>query len=630
MYLSHVKLWNFRKFGSDASLITEEKKLREPDLAVPFERGLNVLVGENDSGKTAIIDAIKLVLKTHSFEVNHINEDDFFKDTRRFRIECHFSNLEPMEAKNFTEWLTLMDDAGEVLDKPKLKVILDVRRTFEQFFQYDVKAGPDDEGKVLNSEARENLLTTYLRPLRDAENEFIPKRNSRLSQILQGHHAFKGDEKDHHLVKLFEDFNTDLGLFFDGKKQTVVNLATQAKGEIPFNLATEGKQLLAKAAKGEIDKHLFAISDFRSLVSVSPAKLKSILETLALDITERNSGLGTYNKLYIAAELLHLEKTDWDGLKLGLIEEIEAHLHPQAQLRVIDHLQNHSHIQFILTTHSPNLASKVRLKNLIICSGDTNGRPSVFPLGSGHTKLNDEDYLFLQRFLDVTKANLFFSRGVILVEGWAEEILIPALAKKIGFDLTKHGVSVVNVGNTALLRYANIFLRTGDNEMCLPVSVATDVDVREYEKVGEDYEKIDATLVEIDRVEKEVKLKEKYDAQSVKSFICPNWTLEYSLSKSKTLGAIFQDIVKQIHTRTSWAAGFEKELAAKLINSGLDKTEIAYRLAQKLEDDMVSGQSTINIDIDDPDDTIHYLIQAIRYACEGLPKGDDPMEEVPQ
>jgi putative ATP-dependent endonuclease of OLD family len=67
MYLSELKLWNFRKFGSINELIVE-KKLRNADLKVEFSSGLNVLIGENDSGKTAVIEAIKIILKTHSYD----------------------------------------------------------------------------------------------------------------------------------------------------------------------------------------------------------------------------------------------------------------------------------------------------------------------------------------------------------------------------------------------------------------------------------------------------------------------------------------------------------------------------------------------------------------------------------
>lgn len=61
MFLTNLKLWNFRIFGIDGSYDRSK-----PNLSVDFNDGINVLIGENDSGKTAIIDAIKMVLKTHS------------------------------------------------------------------------------------------------------------------------------------------------------------------------------------------------------------------------------------------------------------------------------------------------------------------------------------------------------------------------------------------------------------------------------------------------------------------------------------------------------------------------------------------------------------------------------------
>ena len=201
-------------------------------------------------------------------------------------------------------------------------------------------------------------------------------------------------------------------------------------------------------------------------------------------------GLGTLNRLFMASELLHLNKKDYDGLRLGLIEELEAHLHPQAQMQVIESLQKQNNIQLILTTHSPNLASKVKLENIIICEGDNS-----FPLGKEYTKLNDDDYTFLEKFLDTTKANLFFAKGIIMVEGWAEEILLSSLAKSIDIDLTAKGVSVVNIGHTGFDHYSNIFLRNEAPAMNIPVAVITDSDVKEYEKVNSEIQKRDNEII---------------------------------------------------------------------------------------------------------------------------------------
>lgn len=97
-----------------------------------------------------------------------------------------------------------------------------------------------------------------------------------------------------------------------------------------------------------------------------------------------------------------------------------------------------------------------------------------------HTLLAPNDYAFLERFLDATKANLFFARGVIIVEGDAENILLPMIARLIGRDLARHGVSVVNVGGTGLGRYGRIFQRRAADEQGLlnvPVACMTDMDV---------------------------------------------------------------------------------------------------------------------------------------------------------
>ncbi len=56
MYLSILRLWNFRKYCAGAG--------NEPGVEVHFQDGVNVLIGENDSGKTAIVDAIRYVLRT--------------------------------------------------------------------------------------------------------------------------------------------------------------------------------------------------------------------------------------------------------------------------------------------------------------------------------------------------------------------------------------------------------------------------------------------------------------------------------------------------------------------------------------------------------------------------------------
>ena len=164
-------------------------------------------------------------------------------------------------------------------------------------------------------------------------------------------------------------------------------------------------------------------------------------------------------------------------MKLALVEELEAHLHPQYQLRLIDYVSTQqNNEQFILSTHSITLASKIWLENLIVLKDK-----EAYPMASSYTMTNPADYKFPEQFLDATKANLFFAKGLIMVEGDAENLLIPAIAELMDKHLHKHGVSIVNVGSTAYKRYVNIFKRKDGKSLDMPISVVSDPDERALE-----------------------------------------------------------------------------------------------------------------------------------------------------
>lgn len=631
MYVSRLRLWNFRKFGDPAPI-----NLLSPNLDLSFQSGLNLLIGENDSGKTAIIDAIKLVLKTHGGEWIKVEDEDFFNGSTRFRIECFIDGLTTAEAKNFTEWLAW--DAAK--KTPFLKLILDVSRDSARILPTDVKGGADNEGQVLTANARDKLKVTYLRPLRDAENELSSRRNSRLSQILHGHEAFE-DRTAHHFVSLTQTFNGEVAAYFQGTDLAGTPLA--------------GALLAGKKLKDIMDGYLGKFSGKKTAFSVASQDLRNILETLSLLFDgEYNLGLGSHNLLCMAAELLHLEKQPWDGLRLGLIEEIEAHLHPQVQMQVIETLQKEAvakHIQLLVTTHSPNIGSKIDLENLIICQ-----KSYAFPMGTAYTKLAPTNYTFLQRFLDTTKANLFFARGVILVEGWAEELLLPVLAQKIGINLTEKGVSVINVGNTAMFRYARIFQRQQGVHMHTNVAIVTDVDIRPIE-YGERHEiddpagggakiEVPYTAAEISaRISASTSVKtRRYDGQVVRTFISPFWTLEYCIALSPKLRQMFyrcmlealkeekedegvQNLTTINNAIRDCATHFDNWreqpalIAYKIymhmwegktdltgLKQSISKTIVAQRFAQALAaDTAINNYHTEN--------SLSYLFDAIRYAA---------------
>ncbi|CAH2789597.1 MAG: FIG131328: Predicted ATP-dependent endonuclease of the OLD family [uncultured Paraburkholderia sp.] len=306
----------------------------------------------------------------------------------------------------------------------------------------------------------------------------------------------------------------------------------------------------------------------------------------------------------MACELLLLG-TEADGFPLLMIEEPEAHLHPQRQLRLMAFFQAQATkvrgdgqcIQIIVTTHNPNLASDVKLDNLVLVR---NGRG--YPMAQGKTKLTKSDYRFLQRFLDVTKANLFFARGVVIVEGDAENILLPVIASLIGRDFEQYGVSVVNVAGIGLSRYGRIFMRENrdvDGQLSIPVACITDMDVmpdcapvilgkiKDGEPVPPLTESKRRWRVkrnfqggELDQ--KRVHIRDKANEQCVRTFVANEWTLEYDLAyfglgKEVYIAVALAEADDKINDRKATVAAVE-EAAVKayddLVARNLTKDEL--------------------------------------------------------
>lgn len=454
MYLSTLRLWNFRKYCAMAD--------GKPGLEIHFQEGVNVLIGENDSGKTAIVDAIRYVLRTQSGEFIQFEDKDFYQEPDgnrkdEFKIECVFDGINEQDAGLFWEWLSWNDDKTKYL----LKVWLYAKRK-DNIIMPTFSAGIEGQAERMDSEARELLKVVYFKPLRDALTDMTHGYKSRLAQILGAHELFK-TEKDVHGNIIKHKLETD----YEKLKKEIENY---------FKVGGGGESITSEI-NSFLREHFLLNGDSRNAeVKLTGGELTEILRLLDLIMEGNKSGLGTLNLLCIAAEML-LFNNQKKGLKLALVEELEAHLHPQYQLRLIEYISSQQkNEQFILSTHSIALASKIKLANLIVLKGT-----EALPMSPEYTLMKPADYKFLERFLDATKANLFFARGLIMVEGDAENLLIPAIAQLIGRNLYKYGVSVVNVGSTAYKRYVNIFKRKDGKSFGMPIAVVSDLDVRALE-----------------------------------------------------------------------------------------------------------------------------------------------------
>lgn len=542
MRLAELKIENFRCFGEGGHAFR-----------LLFPTGITALVGENDCGKTAIIDAMRLVLGTRSQEFVRVVESDFHQpkdgsETKReIRIKLRFTELSDGDRAAFLEHLSYIGGEAELI--LNWRAVAGSRGINRRFTSVECHSGTNGDGPTLDAENRALLYATYLRPLRDAQQALSAGRGSRLSQILQQTEEIASHGEDFDPTAPPTDPSTlsvvgigDYANHLLSKQEGIGNARTRLNTDYLAQLSFSGDPLQGVISVGG------AAGDKTS-------RLRQLLEKLELDLRRDDAdtpsparGLGSNNLLFMASELLLLSQEN-DGFPALLIEEPEAHLHPQRQHRLLDFLkakaaidpQTKHGLQIVISTHSPSLASSLKLESLVLIQDGKS-----FPLGPEHTLLDSGDYAFLERFLDATKANLFFARGLIIVEGDAENILLPTIARLIDRDLAHHGVSIVNVGGTGLGRYARIFQRrnpAADGTISIPVACIADMDVmpdcaptmlgllrpdgaapprRRWRQK--------ADFTEDALAAKRADIIARANGQSVRTFVADRWTLEYDLA----------------------------------------------------------------------------------------------------
>jgi putative ATP-dependent endonuclease of OLD family len=428
--------------GSVRVKALESKGYRNLDGRVEVCSPLAVLVGENNAGKSNVIDALRTMLEPEAGPRHRwwLRPEDFAHDGRsgeplkdELELTVELSDLTPAEKGRMVTCLA--PGAGPDAAKIRLKARLgtDGRVTTQWF-------GGQSEHADMDRHARAAVRFIYLHPLRDAAADLRPGRDNKLIGLINAL-APRGHGDRDAIVAAAQAANSALDMI-----AAIVKARTEIKGRL--DAMTGGGRFAQQSDLAFDDPR------FERVVGSLRAKIG---ELAALEMGE--NGLGYNNLLYMAVLLAAIAdhpREEEPTLRVLLVEEPEAHLHPQLQELLMQFLERQAvaNTQAIVTSHSPTFASSARVERLTVLTKTASGPRAAVPANFG---LDEKQLRYLHRFLDVTKASLFFARGVILVEGVAEQLLMPVLARRIDRPLAPNGVTVINVGGVAFPPFTELF-----------------------------------------------------------------------------------------------------------------------------------------------------------------------------
>ena len=303
-----------------------------------------MLVGENNSGKTTVIDALRLMLfSSRDFDSLRLTEDDFRAGTEHAPIEinCRFTGLEDEDEVHFQECLVDIGDG-------KFEMQVNARVEFnETTNRCNVKMwGGETEGGSLPSNHYDRLATIYLQPLRDPERGLRPGPHSQVSRLID---CLTAEDQRADFETIAKDAN---------EKIRVLKPVKDARGDINAQMAAiAGNELTQKT------ELIFTDPTFRRII----AGLQPEIEGLPFAL----NGLGYNNLIFTSATLGTLRRSPQFSFRSILIEEPEAHLHPQLQMLLLKHLADvasdleGNEVQVIASSHSPILASQAPIDSVV-------------------------------------------------------------------------------------------------------------------------------------------------------------------------------------------------------------------------------------------------------------------------
>ncbi|MEN4871435.1 ATP-dependent nuclease [Kosakonia cowanii] len=516
MFIKTLSLRNFRNFKS--TTLTFKKEC------------VNTIVGENSSGKTNIFEAMRLILDdTLPYYKRYLSENDFHRGLGAAFGHWVIVSLEfdeiggDEESELLCQLNTTVNGGGtgrityiyrpqfyireqlfklnEIADYEARKsayhtlkeqysidkttyessVLCQGTADFSDNQTYSLTVGDFDTllfsdprlerinligNRQRNYNIQDNISCTYARALRDVVSELKNNRFNPFQKLLE--YVSKGIDNDATLSENIRDVNERISSIDEVKK------------------LSDGISLSITNAVGT------TYSPVLNVTSELPCELKELVKVLQLKagdslhegyVSELSEmSLGGANLIYLALKLYEYEEGISKNLLANflIIEEPEAHIHTHIQKSLFSNLKNNK-TQVFISTHSTHISSvsNISTTNVLVKNGleTISCSPSK---GLEEGKINR-----IERFLDAIRTDVLFAKNVILIEGDAEEILIPHLVKNtFGVTLDELGISLISVRGTGFELLSSLFHTDRIKKKC---AILTDDDINLYGANKPDY-----------------------------------------------------------------------------------------------------------------------------------------------
>lgn len=487
MYIKEINILNFRSFK---------------EALIPFHEGVNVIIGHNNTGKSNLLRAMGLVL---GYSNGHrLGTSDLFYETDVAELQRQSPRIqitlvlrrsadENLDSADMALFANMMTDPA-LSEEAELRYEFKLDDSQEQNYKADVanaitakeiwkiieqdyirlykssRSGGNQAAGININETLGQIDFQFLDAIRDVSHDLYAGYNPLLRDVLNFFidYSVKND-----VTKTEDEIKEQLKALRDDFVQQSRPLMQTLQDRLQ-----DGKNVFLKYALDTGATFNGAEPDFDGTVTEN--EMFSVLRmfikyAVGIEVPATYNGLGYNNLIYMS---LLLAKMQADGniaymkrnakvLSFLAVEECEAHLHPAMQYKFLKFLQDNNlngHVrQIFMTSHSTQIASAVKLDDLICLTSPALGQINVGYPRAIYKEESSNDMVskqYVQRFLDATKADMFFANRLIFVEGIAEELLLPVFARYLNKNLTDEHVLVVNMGG----RYFNHFLKLFDTK----------------------------------------------------------------------------------------------------------------------------------------------------------------------